>query len=77
MTATMPGCQVVVGGSDISKDPAYWRQAELLLKKMYQFNSGTSQFLTLGGKNVSVDFLCTIWARAQNEQSFLSREKIK
>jgi hypothetical protein len=45
--------------------------------KMCQFNSGTSQFLTLGGKNVSVDFLCINWASTQNEQSFLSGEKMK
>lgn len=53
-------CQVVVGGSDISKSSSYPREAELLLKKKkkkYQFNSGASWFLTLGGKNGSTAFL--------------------
>lgn len=44
-------------------------------KKCYQFNSGAALLLTLGGKNDSVDFLCTNQASMQDEQSFLSWEK--
>lgn len=33
MTATSQGCQVMVGGDDISKGSAYPREAELLVKK--------------------------------------------
>lgn len=76
LTATMQECQVVVGGMTLVKIPLTQGKQNDYAKKMYQFNSGTSQFLTLGVKNVSVDFLCIIWARAQNEPSFLSWEKI-
>lgn len=33
VTATMQGCQVVVGGSDIRRDSTHPREADLLLKK--------------------------------------------
>lgn len=72
----MQRCQVAVGGDDISKNSSYPREAELLLKKMYPFNSGAALLLTLGGKNDWIFSVLTRQVRRMNSL-FLAGRKMK